>query len=304
MYCLLCKKHHTINTQNKATSFGDNPSVRMKKSALIDHIAFKKHQGAIEAEMLSRVSIFQKELTEKSKVENDVLFMAFSAMYWLAKEGIANEKISTLLKLLENIGLSEIKYFQHRSRASLRDIFTTLGLQTENDLVEKVKAADCFSVLLDDSSDVSTIEQMICYVNFWNGNACDINFLFIENVLKNASFANAENLYTVVKSKLESLGLDMSKLSGVSTDGASVMVGKKEGLVKRLKDDNPALVAIHCICHRLALACIDTCADLQYIKEMEGHMTHIWKIFHYSFVKLAALMKAQTEVHKMTHVIC
>ncbi|CAG2200191.1 unnamed protein product [Mytilus edulis] len=300
MYCLLCKKHHTINTQNKATSFGDNPSVRMKKSALIDHIASKKHQGAIEAEMLSRVSIFQKELTEKSKVENNVLFMAFSAMYWLAKEGIANEKISTLLKLLENIGLSEIKYFQHRSRASLRDIFTTLGLQTENDLVEKVKAADCFSVLLDDSSDVSTIEQMICYVNFWNGNACDINFLFIENVLKNASSANAENLYTVVKSKLESLGLDMSKLSGVSTDGASVMVGKKEWLVKRLKDDNPALVAIHCICHRLALACIDTCADLQYIKEMEGHMTHIWKIFHYSFVKLAALMKAQTEVHKMT----
>ncbi|CAG2195865.1 unnamed protein product [Mytilus edulis] len=277
MYCLLCKKHHTINTQNKATSFGDNPSVRMRKSALIDHIASKKHQGAIEAEMLSRVSIFQKELTEKSKVENNVLFMAFSAMYWLAKEGIANEKISTLLKLLENI-----------------------GLQTENDLVEKVKAADCFSVLLDDSSDVSTIEQMICYVNFWNGNACDINFLFIENVLKNASFANAENLYTVVKSKLESLGLDMSKLSGVSTDGASVMVGKKEGLVKRLKDDNPALVAIHCICHRLALACIDTCADLQYIKEMEGHMTHIWKIFHYSPVKLAALMKAQTEFHKMT----
>ncbi|XP_076083706.1 zinc finger protein 862-like [Mytilus galloprovincialis] len=302
MYCLLCKKHHTINSQNKASSFGDIPSVRMKKSALTDHIASKKHQGAIEAEMLSRVSVFQKELTEKSQVENNVLFMAFSAMYWLAKEGIANEKISTLLKLLENIGLSEMKFFQHRSRASLRDIFTTLGLQTENDLVEKVKAADCFSVLLDDSSDVSTIEQMICYVNFWNGksNACDINFLFIENVLKNASSANAENLYKVVKSKLISLGLDMSKLSGISTDGASVMVGKKGGLVKKLKDDNPALVAIHCICHRLALACIDTCGDLQYIKEMEGHMTHIWKIFHYSPVKLAALMKAQTEVHKMT----
>ncbi|CAC5415151.1 unnamed protein product [Mytilus coruscus] len=124
--------------------------------------------------------------------------------------------------------MPELKYFQHRSRASLRDIFTTLGLQTENDVVEKVKAADCFSVLLDDSSDVSTIEQMICYVNFWNGNSCDMNFFFIENVLKNASSANAENLYKVVKFKLESLGLDIRKLSGVSTDSASVMVGKKE----------------------------------------------------------------------------
>ncbi len=120
---------------------------------------------------------------------------------------------------------------------------------------------------------------------------------FIENVLKNVSSANSENLYNVVKSKLESLGLNIRNLSGVSTDGASVMVGKNGGLVKKLKDDNPALVAIHCICHRLALACVDTNAD---IKEMEGHMTGIWKIFHYSPVKLAALLKAQTEVHKMT----
>lgn len=78
----------------------------------------KKHQGAIEAEILNRVSFFQKNLTEKNKVENNVLFMAFSAMYWLAKEGISNEKISTLLNLLEKIGIHELKYFQHRSRAS------------------------------------------------------------------------------------------------------------------------------------------------------------------------------------------
>ena len=81
-----------------------------------------------------------------------------------------------------------MKYFQHRSRACLRDIFTTLGLQTEKNLVEKVKGGDCFPVLLDDSSDVSTIEQMLCFVNFWNGKSCDINFLFVEKVLKNASF--------------------------------------------------------------------------------------------------------------------
>jgi hypothetical protein len=78
------------------------------------------------------------------------------------------------------------------------------------------------------------------------------------------------------------------------------MVDKNGGLVKKLKDDHPALVAIHCICHRLALACVDTNADLQNIKEMEGHMTRIWKLFHYSSVKLAALLKAQTEVHTMT----
>lgn len=68
MSCLLCNKHNRINFQNIETSFGENPSVRMEKSALVDHIASKKYQGAMEAEMISRVSVFQKELTEKGKV--------------------------------------------------------------------------------------------------------------------------------------------------------------------------------------------------------------------------------------------
>jgi len=48
-----------------------------------------------------------------------------------------------------------------------------------------------------------------------------------------------------------------------------------------MKADNPDLVAITYICHRLAFACIDTNTDFQYIK-------------------FAALLKAQTEVYQMT----
>ena len=75
-----------------------------------------------------------------------MLYMAFYEMYWQAKEGIANEKITTLLSLLENIGLHQLKYFQHRPRASLRDIFHILGQQAENDLLDKIKTADIFSI--------------------------------------------------------------------------------------------------------------------------------------------------------------
>lgn len=67
MYCVLCKKFNCINTQNKCSSFGENPSVRMKKSALYDHVNSKKHQSAVESEMLNRVSVFQRELSEKSR---------------------------------------------------------------------------------------------------------------------------------------------------------------------------------------------------------------------------------------------
>lgn len=299
MFCALCRKHNCINEQNKCSSFGDKPSIRMKKSAVTDHLSSKKHNGAKETEMLNRVSFFQKELTEREKVGDDVLYKVFYAMYWLAKEGIANVKIITLLNLIEKLGISEIKHFQHRSRSSLREMLTTEGDEVENSLLVSIRNADFFSILLDDSSDVSTMEQMICYVQYWDGLCCQVKFLFIANVLENAESANAETLYKLVKQKLVELGLDSDKLSGVSTDGASVMVGKREGLVTKLKRDNPSLLAIHCICHRLALACVDTNSDLSYMKEVEGHVTHVWKLFHYSPVKLAALLKAQTEVHKM-----
>ncbi|CAC5383238.1 unnamed protein product [Mytilus coruscus] len=193
-----------------------------------------------------------------------------------------------------------MKYFEYSSRASLRDIFITLGNAVEGELLTKAKKASCYSLLLDDTTDVSTTEQMICYIQFWDIYDIQTSFLFIENVFANATSANADALYNLVKSKLDQLGLDYSKLSGLSTDGASVMVGKRGGLVAKIKRDRPSLLAIHCICHRLALACTDTNVhDLLYMKDVESYVTQIWKTFHFSPLKLAALLAAQTEIHKM-----
>ena len=35
----------------------------------------------------------------------------------------------------------------------------------------------------------------------------------------------------------------------------------------------------HCICHRLALACCDSGNETEYIREVEGILTQIWKFF-------------------------
>ena len=45
-----------------------------------------------------------------------------------------------------------------------------------------------------------------------------------------------------------------SKLAALGSDGASVMIGHKSGVVKRFQDDIPHLISNHCVAHRLALA--------------------------------------------------
>ena len=55
-------------------------------------------------------------------------------------------------------------------------------------------------------------------------------------------------------------------------DGASVMTGINNGVGARLQNDNPYLLKIHCIAHRLALAVADSADDMDYPKDHEATM--------------------------------
>lgn len=110
MFCFLCKKHNTENKKNKSKAYNVTPSVRFKKLAIKDHCASQQHKDAIEAEMLSHVSLFHKEITEKEKVKDMVLMNAFLAAYWIAKEEIANHKFSSLVNLLKIVNPENMKF--------------------------------------------------------------------------------------------------------------------------------------------------------------------------------------------------
>lgn len=49
---------------------------------------------------------------------------------------------------------------------------------------------------------------------------------------------------------LNERGIDYKKVVSVATDGAPAMMGRKGGLVQRLKDHHPDLISYHCIIHQ------------------------------------------------------
>jgi hypothetical protein len=77
---------------------------------------------------------------------------------------------------------------------------------------------------------------------------------------------NAETLVKIVHDKMDSFGLERRKLGSLCTDGLSVMIAKN-GVAGKLKNENPQLINIHCICHKLALACVQSNDDVQVIKQ-------------------------------------
>lgn len=108
LYCYLCRKHDTMNTQNKTKIFNKDPSKKIRPEAFTDHCKTVQHQNAI-SEMLQKVSFFQKEISEREKVTDEVLVKVFETIYWIIKEELPNCKVRPMLLLLERLGLKEKK---------------------------------------------------------------------------------------------------------------------------------------------------------------------------------------------------
>ena len=94
-------------------------------------------------------------------------------------------------------------------------------------------------------------------------------------------------------SKLNELDLDVTKVGDMASDGAFVTLGRNNGVAAKLKAIVPSVIVVHCVCHRLALACADSNQELSYIEKVTNYLTELWKLLQFSNQKMAVFMKMQ-----------
>ncbi|WVZ77492.1 hypothetical protein U9M48_025351 [Paspalum notatum var. saurae] len=120
--------------------------------------------------------------------------------------------------------------------------------------VIKEKIGDSlFSVLIDESHDISVIEQMAVLVRFVNKKGEVVErFLGLKHVEDTTSSA----LKKVLTEILAAHGLPIGRLRGQGHDGASNMRGEFNGLQKQIRDENPYAFYVHCFAHQLQLVIV------------------------------------------------
>ena len=152
------------------------------------------------------------------------------------------------------------------------------------EVVNKVKDSLAHGLLTDEVCDISVTKKSSDFFQFFcrKTNRVETMFLSCQNILADHSSADAKSITTLLLKELKDSGLDVSKLTGFSSDGASVMTGRKGGVATLLRKANPCLVNIHCICHRLALSWADSNESLSYIKTVETLLRHLWQLFENS----------------------
>lgn len=196
--------------------------------------------------------------------------------------------------------MNQRRYFNHRSEGSDREIFLALGETIKQQIVSSVQKVQSYGLMVDEVTDISVQSQTLTFIQFVTpvSSCTEITFLSVQNVLEDFASANSDGLTSLIKDELQRCGLHLENLKGLAADGAAVMVGKNSGVAAQLKRLNPVIISIHCICHKLALACTDTNKEIAYIKRVEDTLRQLWTYFENSPKHLAVLLKTQINIKK------
>ncbi|XP_010687365.1 uncharacterized protein LOC104901473 [Beta vulgaris subsp. vulgaris] len=144
-----------------------------------------------------------------------------------------------------------------------KDIVKACVVETIKFNIEEL-GDDMFGILVDESSDVSTKEQLAVVLHFVNDWGFLIaRFLGVVHVANTCSIS----LKSVVESLLLEHGMSLSMIRGQGYDGASNMHGEHGGLKSLILKENKSSHYVHCFAHQLQLALLGTA---------KNHVDVIW----------------------------
>ena len=103
----------------------------------------------------------------------------------------------------------------------------------------------------------------------------------------------ANTIVEAIRAFMAKRFLDIDKLKGFATDGASVMVGRHTGVATQLKQCSPSLISIHCVNHRLALATAHAADHIPYLQRFKTNLRNLFSFYQNSPVRLSGLHAIQ-----------
>ena len=116
-----------------------------------------------------------------------------------------------------------------------------------NEICRKQK----FSVIIDESTDVSVTQVLAIVIRYFDLNTLDVVDALLDTVVVgNGSVAG---LFNAFKSILTERNIPKCNIIGFGTDNCYTMLGKKNGFQKLLKDVLPTVFVFGCVCHSFAL---------------------------------------------------
>lgn len=267
--CAIYEQKNMIQTNKYENTFiKSGYSCNWKKAVekFQEHELSGMHRESNEkaAFILGRVNIshlLDKHVEQEQKASRRALHAIATTLLTLAQTGCAfrghdNDEGNVMSWLnLRAADIPELKAFLGKRLSFLTgDIQNELLSLMHNDLlrqvIKKIKQSPYFGVILDETTDVSTKEQVSICLRYLTD---DITPVEVFVGLYEVNSTTGENLCSVLLDVLKRLDLPITGLRSQCYDGASNMSGEFQGLQSRIKKIQPLAVYIHCYAHSLNL---------------------------------------------------
>lgn len=252
---------------------------------------------------------------ERNEIEKNrmILKRLIDAVLFLGKQGLAfrghreyqglgspmtNE--GNFLELIKLLAKNDTALEQHlllgdRNATYLspdiqNDLIQSISSQILSKIVDEIKVAKYFAVIVDSTIDISRIDQFSLSLRYVTANGDAVERFIKFSELPGAS---AEDFFNVLILAIKNLGLSITMCYGQSYDGASTMSGEISGLQARVRDIAPNALFTHCCAHNLNLILIDTVTSNVQTQLFFGTLESVYTFFSGSLPRLSILKEEQ-----------
>ena len=239
-------------------------------------IAYLEKQQSMVTGGISQA--FQDVMTAERKA----VIGCCKCIHWLCKHDIPHTTNNpSLLALAEDLGC---KYFEalkvgrnamYTSPQIVGEFLKVMDRMTEEIVLEDIRQSDTYSIMVDESTDIRILKQLVCYGRAVVEGKLKTHFLMITDLPD----GKADTITSTLTQYLSASGLNVDALSSFGSDGARVMTGNRTGVASRLKQLNCQMIPVHCICHRLVLACGQAGNEVKYLRQVKDGLLTLWKYF-------------------------
>ena len=221
------------------------PPKGWKKEYLRRHALSDNHSKHAIATAKTDSSVFKAPRTVSAS-EKEVLGLLIDT-HFLASNGLSMNKSAALHSLVDfqlrlysddvdddDAILVSQPYFpqfmskSHRSSYSTWEFIHSLNAVIEDEDIRLLKSACFFSLLLDESNDISTTKFLMIYVQYVNKRNGTLDQKYITNIP--LIECDAIGISSAVVNFFETKNVPLSKVVMLTTDGAAVMLGCNNGV--------------------------------------------------------------------------
>ncbi|XP_033725145.1 zinc finger protein 862-like [Pecten maximus] len=214
----------------------------------------------------------------------------------MCKNNIAADNFCDLMELQRVNGCSAADDY-YKKPEIIVEMETAIADVIEKNVINDIKNSPFFGVMLDETCDISVGKKLVICVRYIKEGKVVVAYIGNKQITDCTANGIKTSLceFLILKDLVQHD--DFSKLIGLGTDGASVMIGCKNGLGVKLKAKNEELVQVHCVAHRLNLAASQAGKGIPYLEDYKTFIHSLYKFYNDSSFRYDKLRELQELLH-------